>query len=403
MNRTVLTDGLPIYESIKRSIRDRILSGELKPGDRVPSEHALARTLGVSRNQTRQALRDLELEGFLERTRGRGSFVAEPSKRDAPTTAARQTVSFAYPRFSPHGQTPYFHLLIRGFSDRLAASHVVPQFHYLDLQRDSELSLLRNVRGSGVRGLALLPHWRTPQVCDLIESLVDGGFPCVLFDHSLPTCPVDFVCTDNRRAYRRLTEELVRRGHVRVAYVGYNLATSVMEERLAGYRRALERADIPYTPGRVIDCDVSESARNGDRLAGGAERVLALLDDASPPTGFVCSDRLTAKLVEEVAAEAGLACGRDIEIAVMDDEVDPDYEGELTRLTAVQNGYEIGRQVAELLLARMADPDRTVEQRYVSARELFDRRRADQTPRRSRGRRSERDRERKEVVTEHSE
>ena len=50
-------EGVAIYQFIKQMLRSRIESGELEEGDRIPSEHELARTLKVSRNQTRQALR----------------------------------------------------------------------------------------------------------------------------------------------------------------------------------------------------------------------------------------------------------------------------------------------------------------------------------------------------------
>ena len=72
---------IPIYAFIKRELKNQIESGELPEGARVPSELELARTFGVSRNPTRQALRDLELEGYLVRTPGRGSFVAPISQR----------------------------------------------------------------------------------------------------------------------------------------------------------------------------------------------------------------------------------------------------------------------------------------------------------------------------------
>ena len=64
---------VPVYEDIKRRIKEQIRRGDLKAGDRVPSEYELVNQLGVSRNQTRQALRELELEGYVVRRRGSGS------------------------------------------------------------------------------------------------------------------------------------------------------------------------------------------------------------------------------------------------------------------------------------------------------------------------------------------
>src|SRR3954470_1982283 len=69
---------LPAYQKIQGSIRERIESGQLKPGDAVNSERELARIHGVSLMTARHALAGLEQEGIVERRRGAGTFVAPP-------------------------------------------------------------------------------------------------------------------------------------------------------------------------------------------------------------------------------------------------------------------------------------------------------------------------------------
>jgi GntR family transcriptional regulator, transcriptional repressor for pyruvate dehydrogenase complex len=55
------------YEALASMIRERILSGELSEGDRIPSETALAREAQVSRSTVREALRTLEEAGLVAR------------------------------------------------------------------------------------------------------------------------------------------------------------------------------------------------------------------------------------------------------------------------------------------------------------------------------------------------
>jgi len=50
---------IPVYAFIKRELKNQIESGELAEGTRLASEHELARQYNVSRNPTRQAMRDL--------------------------------------------------------------------------------------------------------------------------------------------------------------------------------------------------------------------------------------------------------------------------------------------------------------------------------------------------------
>ena len=67
----------PRYQQLKELIIERISSGELRPSDRVPSEHELVETTGVSRMTANRALRELNIEGYVERIAGRGTFVAD--------------------------------------------------------------------------------------------------------------------------------------------------------------------------------------------------------------------------------------------------------------------------------------------------------------------------------------
>ena len=69
---------LPAYQRIQLSIRKRIDSGHLRPGDPVSSERDLAKLHEVSLMTARHALASLEREGVVERRRGVGTFVSSP-------------------------------------------------------------------------------------------------------------------------------------------------------------------------------------------------------------------------------------------------------------------------------------------------------------------------------------
>lgn len=66
----------PIYAQITRQIKQQILSGKLKEGDALPSIRLLAKELRISVITTKRAYEDLEAEGFIVTTPGKGSFVA---------------------------------------------------------------------------------------------------------------------------------------------------------------------------------------------------------------------------------------------------------------------------------------------------------------------------------------
>ncbi|MFB3739089.1 MAG: GntR family transcriptional regulator [Candidatus Velamenicoccus archaeovorus] len=66
----------PRVEAVRATLRTWIASGRLRRGRRLPPEPELAAELGVSRATLREALRPLEDEGLLTRTRGAGTFLA---------------------------------------------------------------------------------------------------------------------------------------------------------------------------------------------------------------------------------------------------------------------------------------------------------------------------------------
>ena len=72
---------LPLRDVVFNTLRQAILTGEMKPGERLMEIH-LAEKLGVSRTPIREAIRKLELEGFVVMIPRRGTYVADISIRD---------------------------------------------------------------------------------------------------------------------------------------------------------------------------------------------------------------------------------------------------------------------------------------------------------------------------------
>lgn len=68
---------VPRYHQLKEILRERIRSGEWKPGDLIPSERELSEVYDISRMTARQAITELVNEGVFYREQGRGTFVAQ--------------------------------------------------------------------------------------------------------------------------------------------------------------------------------------------------------------------------------------------------------------------------------------------------------------------------------------
>ncbi len=66
-----------LRHSLADGLRDRVVAGEFAPGDRLPGEPELARSLGVSRSSLRAAIALLEEDGLLRRMHGSGTYVTD--------------------------------------------------------------------------------------------------------------------------------------------------------------------------------------------------------------------------------------------------------------------------------------------------------------------------------------
>jgi len=74
-------DKIPIYYQIKNYLYHEMMTGALKPGDKLPAVRQLAVDLTVNVNTVQRALGEMITEGILESQRGKGNFVTMDEQR----------------------------------------------------------------------------------------------------------------------------------------------------------------------------------------------------------------------------------------------------------------------------------------------------------------------------------
>lgn len=70
----------PIYEQVIDGIKKQIARGEIKPGDKLPSQRDLAKEIQVNPNTIQRAYREMEILDLVETKRGRGTFIKDDDK-----------------------------------------------------------------------------------------------------------------------------------------------------------------------------------------------------------------------------------------------------------------------------------------------------------------------------------
>ena len=163
---------VPLHRQIHDLVHREIVAGRLAPGTRLPSEGELAEQWGVSLAPVRQALVDLAAEGYLDRGRGRGTFVRQPKFEEKLSILS----SFGDSRGRPGGRPQ---LVMRYSGRALAPPEVVAALGV----RARKLVLIQRLAHLEASPVALLSAYLDPDRFPGIEQRqLEGGSLYRTFD-----------------------------------------------------------------------------------------------------------------------------------------------------------------------------------------------------------------------------
>ncbi len=84
--------GIPIYLQVVDRIKERLASGQLKPGDQLPTVRSLAMDLRVNFNTIARAYRILDEAGIISTQQGRGTYILEAPTADVSEAMRKQAL-----------------------------------------------------------------------------------------------------------------------------------------------------------------------------------------------------------------------------------------------------------------------------------------------------------------------
>ena len=244
---------------------------------------------------------------------------------------------------------PFFSALHRGVEDVARERAVVTFAGSSDEDPQRERELTEAVLARRVDGLIVVPT-----ASDHTHLLRDvaSGLALVFVDRPPSTIDADCVLSDNRGGAERAVAHLIAHGHRRIAFLGDRPGVHTASERLAGYRAALSRADIPEDPDLV--------RHPGHRAADAYHLTAELLRAASPPTALFTSQNLIT--LEALRALHDADRQRETALVGFDDL--PLADAVQPGVTVVaQDPSSLGRHAADLLFSHSTD---TRDQRGAS-------------------------------------
>ncbi|MFC3884688.1 GntR family transcriptional regulator [Bacillus songklensis] len=347
---------IPLYKQIQKYIADNIQQKRWAVNSKIPSENELAEQFNVSRITIKKALDDLVEERIIYRIQGKGSFVAsnmegEPSLYETPSQTnhhRQKLIACITPRFNSELATATFSQIESTLAEQ-GYRMILCQTH--DSQKTEE-QILRDVLQMGVEGIIIYPV-EGEAYNEEVLRLTLKDFPLVLIDRYFRGIEANSVCSDNFSGSYEAIRHLIELGHTRIGVVStMHKGTTSIEDRIAGYEKALTDADIPIDHHLYL-LNLQKSEENVEKREENKKEIQTFLQKNPEMTAiFAVTPGLE---VLEAALEFALQVPDDLSIITFDD-YSHSHLFSIPPSCVRQQGQKIGQEAAKLLISAIENP-----------------------------------------------
>lgn len=330
--------GIPLYLQIRDLLRTEILEKPYREGEPFHSEQELVERFGVARGTVRQALVALEQEGYIQREKGRGTYV---STRTIPAERANATtIAFIV----PHCRDSFVPAMLLGVEAAARERGAQVLFRHIESNLALQSRALEESRAYGADGILLFPVDSTYRDPALLR-LLDEGFPVVLVDRYIPGLDVDYVVSDGYGGMLMATHHLLGLGHRRIGFVTWDIPSAGEFGRLLGYQQGLREWGIE--PSADLICQLE------DYPVEDLSPLTAYLSAPDRPTAVVALNDYLAIKVMKVCRSLNLRIPQELALVGFDN-IDIAAELQVPLTTVAQSIHEIGAQGVRFLLNKIA-------------------------------------------------
>jgi len=224
-----------------------------------------------------------------------------------------------------------------------------------DSQED-ELYHIDRMYSHNVDGLIIIPN---NSENDYLASVLGTGVPTVFMDRKAKGEYGDCVMSDNFGGSYDAVSALIQKGHTKIGMITSTLKATTIIDRTRGYRSALEDAGLIMDESRVLYCDPWQ----GD---GGAQTRWNMVGTGDMTALFIAYGTYVESILSYINENA-IRIPQDLAVIAFDDFLH--YTLMRPSLSAVkQPMLEMGLKAAQLILDRIANPDKPFETCYLSTK-----------------------------------
>ncbi|MGE5581040.1 MAG: GntR family transcriptional regulator [Bacillota bacterium] len=330
-----LDNSLPKYSQLKEFLKRRMQQKEILCEQLLPSEHVLARQFKMSRHTVRQALGELENEGWIRREQGRGTFCTYKEKVNRGTIAVITTYISDY----------IFPTIIRGIDEVFSSSGYTLALANTSNDKVKEAQCLANfLNRDDIAGFIVEPTKSAKENTNApyFKELSRRGIPYIFLHAYYPDLDPAYIIMDDQQGSYTATKYLLQLGHRDIA--GIFKADDIQGiKREAGFKTALAEDGVAFKPALLGRYETEQL------LFYPYQFVKSTLHKLPRPTAIVCyNDQIALKVMEAIRDE-GLRVPDDISVTGYDDSslaLAPEV-----KLTTIKHPKaEMGREAARLII-----------------------------------------------------
>lgn len=210
---------------------------------------------------------------------------------------------------------------------------------------EQELRVVTALHHRRVDGVILAPS----NDSKALEYLRTNQIPAVLVDRMM-SAQFDQVGVENTQATQALITHLIGHGHRRIGFIAGRTGFSTTDERVAGYKAALQAAGLAFDPQLLVN--------GGSNTEPARQATVQLLGLDAPPTAIMAGNNLMTLGAMHALRDAQLEVPGQMALVGFDDFDWADFF--VPRLTLIaQPVNDLGARAVHLLLQRMATPEAT--------------------------------------------
>ncbi len=300
------------HQQILEFVRQAILGGDYLAGDRLPTDGQLMRQFSTSRPTVARAMRDLEMEGYLERRAGSGSFVRVPAQTKPSLIGILTPEVGEHELFQPICSEIALqcqkHNLSLLWADSAGNGHGA-----IDHEKNA-YDLCQRYISLGVAGVFFTPVEFSEKMLvanrEIAERLDANGISVVLIDRDIERLPkrsrFDLVGIDNFRAGYLQADHMLNLGCKKIAYVSREVSAPTIDLRIAGYRQATTSRGIKPSDSVEFCGDLTDN-KFVDSIV------------AKSPDAIVCSNDTAAMMLMRSLLQRGIKIPEDVRMIGIDD------------------------------------------------------------------------------------